>query len=94
MERIQELNPVTAGRLLTIAKDVAIADGFIHRSELIFLQDMYRVLGLPARSARSDLETYANEKFIDLKSRGIVEYPTEDQLDEVDDLLGDLILDF
>lgn len=94
IEKIPELSSGVANRILEISKEVAVADGFLERSELRFLQDIYSALGLSPRSAKPDLEKYAAEKYMDIKSRDTRDIIPEKDLDEMDDILGDLLLDF
>lgn len=94
IEKIPDLSSGSARRLIEIAKCIAVADGFLERSELSLLQDMYRALGLPVRSAKSDLEKCAADKYIQIKSRDKKDLVSEKELDEMDDILGDLLLDF
>ena len=94
IERIPSLSEPTAKAFLKVAKDVAIADGFLDREELTFLQDIYRALGLSARGTKSDLKKYAETKHIDIEDLSSNKLIPEAELDEFDNVLGDLLFDY
>ena len=94
VELVENASDAAASLMIDMAKSIAIADGFIERSELKLLQDMYRARGLSARSTKTDLEKYAREEYVDLKTREEPAQVQADELEEVGDILGDLLLDF
>ena len=97
IEKLEDLNSSSQNTLLKVAKDIAIADGFLEKGELTLLQDMYRVMGLSARSAKTDLEKYAAKEYIDLKSKTSInnnEAISNSEFEEFDDVLGDLLIEF
>jgi len=94
IEKLPEISPSISMMLVKVAKDIAIADGVIQQSELRLLKDMYKALDMSVRSAESDLKKYADDQFIEIRSINKEELFHENQLDEVDDILGDLIMDF
>ena len=97
IKKLEDLNPSSQKTLLKVAKDIAIADGYLEKGELSLLQDMYRVMGLSARSAKTDLERYAAKEYIDLKSKtsfNNTEAISDIEFEEFDDVLGDLLMEF
>ena len=94
IEKIPELSQPVSKALLQVAQDIALADGFLERGELRLLQDIYRALGLSAHSTRTDLEKYAAEQYIDIKTRKSSSIMAEEELDEIYDVLGDMLMDF
>ncbi len=58
LKKIESMSRTSSFLLLNVAKQVALADGVIEKSENRLLQDMYRTLDLPARSTKSDLNKY------------------------------------
>ncbi len=97
IEKLEELNTSSQNTLLKVAKDIAIADGFLEKGELTLLQDMYRVMGLSARSAKTDLERHAAKEYIDLKSKtsfNNIEAISDTEFEDFDDVLGDLLMEF
>lgn len=94
IEKLPELSQSASNAILKVAKDIAIADGFLERGELRLLQDIYKCLGMSARSTKPDLERYAAEKYIGLQAQKKNDLMSKVELDEIDDLLGDLLLDF
>jgi len=94
LDKIPEMSVSTSASLLKVAKDIAIADGYLDRGELKLLQEMYRALGLSARGTKRDLEAYAKEQYVSLISQTSVDVIPEVELDEIDNILGDLFIDF
>jgi len=96
---IQKMNLLSLAakkELLEVAKDIAIADSFLHQSELAFIKELYRVMGLPVRSAKKDIEEHAKNKFINLEheSQQVSDMFEDEVFDEIEDLLGELLEDF
>lgn len=96
IKKMELLSNVAKKELLEIAKDIAIADGFLHQSELAFIKEIYRVMGLSVRSAQRDVEDHAKLKFINLKHQGqqISDLFEDEVYEEIEDVLGDLLSDF
>lgn len=94
VERIPDLSEATAKSLLKVAKDIAVADGFLDREELTFLQDIYRALGLSARGTKSDLIKHATNKHITIEDLSTNKFIPEVELDDFDNVLGDLLFDY
>lgn len=97
IKKLADLNSSSQNTLLKVAQDIAIADGFLEKGELSLLQDMYRVMGLSARSAKTDLEKYAAKEYIDLKLKTSInntEIISDTEFEEFDDVLGDLLMEF
>lgn len=92
--KLPEVSQSTSMMLLNVAMDIAIADGVILQAELRLLKDMYKALDMSVRSAEPDLRKYADNQFIKIRQKDEEELFDENQLDEVDDILGDLIMDF
>lgn len=97
LNKLCEVSPSAQDLILDCVMDVAIADGVLQKSELAFLQDIYRAFGKPARSARSDIERYAREHYVVLQNE--VKTAAENEVeelayDELDDVLGDLLGEF
>ncbi len=82
--------------LLEVAKEVAVADGHLDLKELGFIQDIYRVLGVHARKAKKDIESFAKSRYIDLEKESCKTGSLFDEqiFDEIDDVVGDLLADF
>lgn len=98
VKRVSELSEKSATFIIQVAQDVAIADGFLDRGEITLLQDIYRVLEMSVRSVQGDLTRYAAKKHLYV-TNGSVKNRNEDlipetEMDEIEDVLGDLLLDF
>jgi len=96
LEKFAELEAFHALRMLELAKDIVIADHFLDRGELKLLQEMYKIVGLSARSTESDLLKYANEKHILLETfrAKISETSGDNDNDDFGDVLGELLAEF
>jgi tellurite resistance protein len=96
INKMESLSDAAKKNLLEIAKDIAIADGFLHHKELLFIKEMYRVIGLSVRSAKTDIEEHARKKFITLEqeSHQVSDLFEGAAFEEIDDVLGDLLADF
>ena len=95
IEKIRGMSHSGQKKFLEAAKEIAIADGVLDKHEVQFLQEIYRALDMPARSARTDLEKYASERYVNLKFS--IDEPMAHDLnaiDEIDDVLGKLLIDF
>jgi len=95
IETFEELERPLALKLLTVAKDIAISDGYIEKGEVWILRKMYKALDLPTRSVEKDLIEHAKKNHVYLKNNN-EEYETTTNIDddEAMDLLGDILLDF
>jgi len=91
---LENISPTAANTMIEVAKAIAIADGFVDRSELVLLQDLYKVQGKSARSTKADLDRYAREQFVEIKQRDESTFVSNDELHEAEDILGDILLDF
>ena len=92
LKRIATLSEPARVKLVNIAKSVITSDQVIRPCEIDFLQDIYRVFDWSVRSARGDLEKFANDNYIQLRSpAGNTDMKV---IEEIDDVLGDIILDF
>ena len=94
VEKIPDLSKSAANALLRVAQDIAIADGFLDRQELTFLQDIYRAFGWSVRGAKFDLKKHAETKHIDMEDYSSSKLIPEAELDEFDNVLGDLLFDY
>ncbi|RLQ20253.1 hypothetical protein DWB85_18600 [Seongchinamella sediminis] len=95
LHKLAESSPTLKALVLDVAKDVAIADGVVEEAELDFLQDLYRVFDMSARSARYDIEEYAREHYVVLdKKQRIAPIIEEETVCEFEDVLEDLLSDF
>ena len=92
--KLPEMSKTASSIVLKIAKDIAIADGHIGRSELILLQDMYKALNMSARSVKSDLEKYAQKNYMEIKFWNKDNLIQDKEFDEIDDVLGSILDDF
>lgn len=92
-QKMETLSASARKTLIDILKDVITSDGIIQESEIGFLQDVYRLFDMPARSVRPELERYAQENHISLRDEEQHEMNTG-AFGEVDDLLAGLIADF
>ena len=98
LESISKLSQQSSMSIIQVAQDVAIADSFLDRGEITLLQDIYKVLEMSVRSVQGDLTRYAAKKHIYLGSGAVKnrnEYLVpEEEIAEIEDVLGDLLLDF
>ncbi len=96
INKMSNLSSSAKHSLLEVAKEVAIADGYLDRKELVFIQEIYRVLELPVRKAKKDIEDYAKARYVNLTTVDdkYKEYIDENVLVEIDDVLGELLSDF
>ena len=94
VEKVGSLSPKSVTAILDIAMEIAISDGYLEKRELNFIKNIYRELDLPVRRARSDIESFAKNRYVSLKTQKEVNTTIESELYEVEDVLGDLFLDF
>lgn len=96
IETFEGLERPLAMKLLTVAKDIAISDGYIEKGEVWVLRKMYKALEMSTRSVEKDLVEHAKQNHVYLKNNKNEKYePTTDiDDDEAMDLLGDILLDF
>jgi tellurite resistance protein len=93
IKKLEGLSENAILKLLEVAKEIAVADGRLDYKELSFIQDIYRVLGIHARKAKKDIEEFAKSKYMLLKDTS-VETIDNQIFDELDDIVGDLLLEF
>ncbi len=95
LEKMRLLSNTGQREILNVAKDIAIADGFLCYGELKFIKDMYHMMELPLRRARKDIEEHAENQLISLKHEGQEADMFGGEIsDEVENVLGDLFEDF
>lgn len=96
IKKIEELSDNAKLSLLEVAKEVAVADGYLDIKELKFIQEIYRLLGVHARKAKKDIEEFAKSRYITLESvtDKMAFSFDEETIDEIDDVIGDLLSDF
>ena len=94
IERISELSSSASTVILSVAKEIAIADNKLEQSETNLLKELYRALEMNVRSVTKDLQEYAKNKNVVLKSQPKNVMITESQIEEIEDVLGDLLFDF
>ena len=96
IKKMEELSDSAKRSLLEVAKEIAVADGYLDQKELNFIKDIYRIMGLSVRSAKKDVEDYAKARYINLDtaSNKTIDLFENDIFEELDDVLGDLLSDF
>ena len=94
IEKVGTMSPTSVAAILDIAMEIAISDGYLEERELSFMKNIYRELDLPVRRAKTDLENFANNRYVNLKSQKEIDISPESELYDVEDVLGDLFLDF
>lgn len=94
IERLSQLSISASTVILDVAKEVAIADNKLEQSETNLLRELYRALGMNVRSVNKDLQEYAKSKNVVIKNQTKNGLITESQIEEIEDVLGELLLDF
>jgi hypothetical protein len=80
---------------LTIAKDIAIADHYINRSERLFLYEFYRLCDLPTNTVDSDLKAHAKNKSVLLNANKKSDFVEDTDFKfEVDDTFDEMLAEF
>jgi tellurite resistance protein len=92
LKRLEKLTRGAQERIVEIAKGVITSDSVIRRCEVELLQDIYRLLGISARSAKSDLEAFAKGHHI-LIFDNSPSVAKNDSI-ELEDVLSDLLFDY
>lgn len=90
---VSELSTGAANLVIETAKAIAIADGFLQRSELEFVKDLYRARDLPTRKVKKDIEDYASNRYLNLRTETTPIIEQADELVEAQDVLSDILLD-
>ena len=89
------LSPKAKKQVLTIAKDIAIADHYIDKNERLFLHEFYRLSDLPTNTIARDLRAHAKNHNVVLEVNNKTENTEEPELIiELDDSFDQMLTEF